>query len=59
MSLFSKKKTQSTKNTVCQHDEVDPRWDAMADAGIKDRIDHYICRRCAVRLEKPLPASGD
>ena len=34
----------------CPHDQRDPRWDSMADAGKTDRIDHYICRSCGQKL---------
>lgn len=59
MGLFSKQKKSSAQAEVCGHEELDPRWDSMEDAGITDRIDHYICRRCAVRVERPAADSGD
>ena len=35
---------------ACPHDQRDPRWDSMADAGQADRIDHYLCRLCGQKL---------
>ena len=58
MGLFSHKK-QRPSESVCQHENVDPRWNAMEDAGISERIDHYVCRRCETRIEKRPPGSGD
>lgn len=37
-------------SAACSHDERDPRWDSMADAGKADRIDHYLCRLCGQKL---------
>ncbi len=58
MALFSRKKNRAA-DSVCHHEELDPRWESMADAGIAERVDHYVCRRCERRVEKPHPAAGD
>ena len=58
MGLFSRDKKRGGA-TACKHEQLDARWDSMEDAGIADRIDHYICRRCERRVEKALPAAGD
>jgi len=58
MGLLSRGKKRGDER-ACKHEQLDPRWDCMEDAGIVDRIDHYICRRCAARIKKPLAAAGD
>ncbi len=52
MALFTRRsKTPSPK--TCEHTFRDPRWDSMDDAGIKERIDHYLCRDCGQKLGRP------
>jgi hypothetical protein len=49
MGFFSRSKGGSDRD-VCPHDYVDPRWQNMNDVGRTDRIDHFVCRRCAVKI---------
>ena len=46
MGLFSRHHKEEAIATVCAHRALDPRWDAIEDVGIKDRIDHVVCRDC-------------
>ena len=49
MSLFSRRKNhQSTQS--CTHEVLDARWDAMSDVGHEECVDHYVCRRCEIRI---------
>ena len=58
MGLFSDKKSQASES-ACSHENLDPRWNPMEDAGNAERVNHYICRRCAVRIEKPAAVTSD
>ena len=49
MGFFSRSKAGNDR-AVCSHDYVDPRWQNMDDVGRTDCIDHFVCRRCEVKL---------
>ncbi len=52
MALFSRR-SKTPRPETCEHPERDPRWNSMEDAGMMERIDHYLCRGCGEKLAEP------
>lgn len=50
MGLFKRAKRHADR-AACTHEELDPRWNTMADVGKRERIDHHVCRACGVVVQ--------
>jgi hypothetical protein len=51
--LFRKGRDKPANPAIeCQHRELAPRWDSVADMGHTDRITHYVCTNCGAAISR-------